>query len=549
MLRHLLNSAIDAWSIVTPKKKRLLPLAFILILISTVFDIFGIVSLVPIIAGGLIETNELDWFLPNFFGEMSHNQRLWLVVGILLCRLFTQSMITYFLAYFSFGLGAELKSELARKYIISKGGGHNLTATELMASGQKLIEDFTQGYVLSFLTALNNLMIMFFAVGSIVLVAPASILWLIGSVSVGVGCYLAVSSRFINYFGILSTKATLSQASTLNDLSLGYKTIVGSGLASFFFKRYSLTTQQYANALTKSLIARGIPRYLFELLFALLLIGFFGISSSNDATPMIEVGILVLAARILPVITTLSNSILNFVHVIPVISELKRLFFAVEYEHSKKKVTRSSFVSENKKLILRAEHIAPVRNDTVLFDPINFQLTAGHWIAIKGRSGIGKTSLMDLIAGVDDRGVGEIVVEYQSDVDLLDERDIAYISQDTFIMDGNVSTNLSAGAKNFNDYKMLLKFGFEVDENDLLKQPGRTLSGGEKQRVAICRAIFGGARILIMDEPISAINHKLAKQVMEFMKSYDELSLIMVIHGDDFDMYFDEIIDLRCTGS
>jgi molybdate transport system ATP-binding protein len=171
--------------------------------------------------------------------------------------------------------------------------------------------------------------------------------------------------------------------------------------------------------------------------------------------------------------------------------------------------------------------------------------------ALFGRSGSGKTSLVNIIAGLlrPDRGTirigGDILFSSDRRIDLPPERRrIGYVFQDGRLFPHlSVRSNLNYGVRGRGE------IGFEavvelLGIGHLLTRRPRDLSGGEKQRVAIGRALLSNPRLLLMDEPLASLDAPRKAQILPFVERLrDELKIpiIYVSHA------MDEIIRLADT--
>ena len=167
---------------------------------------------------------------------------------------------------------------------------------------------------------------------------------------------------------------------------------------------------------------------------------------------------------------------------------------------------------------------------------VNLTLKKGEFLAIKGESGSGKTTLLRIIAGLE-RAKGEIKVDneiWQDENNFLppQKREIGYVFQDFALFPNmNVLQNLLYVRKDIDFAMYLLKLsGIE----NLKDRFPNTLSGGQKQRVALCRALMRKPKILLLDEPFSALDEKrredLSEKLYLFHKKFN-LTTIMVSHS------------------
>jgi len=167
---------------------------------------------------------------------------------------------------------------------------------------------------------------------------------------------------------------------------------------------------------------------------------------------------------------------------------------------------------------------------------VELNIKKGEFLAITGESGSGKTTLLRIIAGLE-RCEGEIKVDnevWQDKKIFLppQKREIGYVFQDFALFPNmNVIDNLLYVKKDKEFANYLLKIsGIE----NLKNRFPNTLSGGQKQRVALCRALMRKPKILLLDEPFSALDEKRREDLQEklfmFHKEFN-LTTIMVTHS------------------
>ena len=166
---------------------------------------------------------------------------------------------------------------------------------------------------------------------------------------------------------------------------------------------------------------------------------------------------------------------------------------------------------------------------------IDLHIQKGDFIALSGLSGSGKTTLLRIIAGLETAS-GTIKIE--DDIWLDDKyslppqkRDIGFVFQDYALFPNyTVLENLLYVNKDINLANHLLNL---TELNELKNRYPQTLSGGQKQRVSLCRAMMNRPKILLMDEPLSALDTnmrtKLQNEILALHKEF-ETTTIMVSH-------------------
>ena len=172
---------------------------------------------------------------------------------------------------------------------------------------------------------------------------------------------------------------------------------------------------------------------------------------------------------------------------------------------------------------------------------INLSLQNGEFVALSGVSGSGKTTLLRVLAGLEE-AFGEIIVDDEIWLNEkikkpIQKRDIGFVFQDYALFPNlSVIDNLLYVKKDKDLAKQLLSL---TDWYELKNRYPNSLSGGQKQRVSLCRALMKRPKILLMDEPLSALDPhmrlKLQDEILTLHKEF-KTTTIMVSH-DPSEMY------------
>ena len=172
---------------------------------------------------------------------------------------------------------------------------------------------------------------------------------------------------------------------------------------------------------------------------------------------------------------------------------------------------------------------------------INLSLQNGEFVALSGVSGSGKTTLLRVLAGLEE-AFGEIIVDGEIWLNEkikkpIQKRDIGFVFQDYALFPNlSVLDNLLYVKKDKDLAKQLLSL---TDLYELKNRYPNSLSGGQKQRVSLCRALMKRPKILLMDEPLSALDPhmrlKLQDEILTLHKEF-KTTTIMVSH-DPSEMY------------
>ena len=165
------------------------------------------------------------------------------------------------------------------------------------------------------------------------------------------------------------------------------------------------------------------------------------------------------------------------------------------------------------------------KNKTILKN-VSLHVEAGRMLGIVGRSGAGKTTLVNMISRLYDPDEGEILIDGVpvKDIAFLDlRRNVAMVSQETYIFMGSVYNNIAyanpeatkeevvqaAVLASAHDFICKMPDGYDT----IIGATGRELSGGERQRISIARAILANPKILILDEATASVDTETEKAI------------------------------------
>jgi ATP-binding cassette subfamily C protein LapB len=212
-----------------------------------------------------------------------------------------------------------------------------------------------------------------------------------------------------------------------------------------------------------------------------------------------------------------------------------------------KEINRSSQVRvdkiEGQITIANASLTYPEQKEAAI-KQVNLNVAAGEKIAIVGKIASGKTSLLRIITGLYDPSEGSVKID-KSDITHMHPDDIrnhiGVVMQMPMLFSGTLKENLLMGNPNATDKEMIAAAKLaNVDEiassltdgyETVLAEGGKELSGGQRQAICIARAFVGDPKIIIMDEPSSAMDSGSEQQLLEKLK--DRLvnkTLILITH-------------------
>ena len=203
------------------------------------------------------------------------------------------------------------------------------------------------------------------------------------------------------------------------------------------------------------------------------------------------------------------------------------------------------------KTLLEVRHVSKYFGNVIALRDVSMEVRAGEVTCVLGDNGAGKSTLIKILSGVHPQDEGELLVEGRS-VHFSGPRDaraagISVVFQDLATVPlMSIWRNFFLGSEPTNGYgparRLNIRFAKQVMRDEMRKmgidvrdpdQPVGTLSGGERQAVAIARAVYFGAKVLILDEPTSALGVRQSGIVLKYVIQARErgLGVIFITHN------------------
>lgn len=345
--------------------------------------------------------------------------------------------------------------------------------------------------------------------------------------------------------------------------SVGYlPEIIIYNLRSFFLKLISKTSLETAASGSEIKTISMTPRVYLETFIIIVVVLL--VSSSAFANRTIEanisyIAILAFAAqKCLPLINNIYQTSIRFKSLAPAVTSFLNIL---------EKQNKNLFIETNNGILLFNDSIS-INNISFRYEEnlpyilknVTFNIKKGKKIVIRGETGSGKSTLVNIISGLFIPSDGKILIDgieiNSSNINNW-QKNIAVVPQNIFLTDETIFENIAiAESKESINIKKVIESAkkAQIDEfvNTLpnkyyqkVGEKGIRLSGGQKQRIGIARALYRQSNLIILDEPTNALDQDTEKLVMESIADIDDdITIIMVTHSTSSFKYFDEIIDL-----
>tara|TARA_B100001248_G_C27399010_1_gene468266 strand:+ start:7825 stop:9543 length:1719 start_codon:yes stop_codon:yes gene_type:complete len=324
------------------------------------------------------------------------------------------------------------------------------------------------------------------------------------------------------------------------------------------FKKEETTLENFKKNLLKFeknsrifLLLEKIPKTFLEIFSIIFLTSFcfyFYKNFENNTDLIIILSVFIIAIiRMIPAFSAITSNF-NFLRIYePAISKINKEISSFDSEIKEKYIEKNVF----QKNLDICKNFIIVDNLSFNYHPekknlinVNMQIAKGECHCITGETGSGKSTLVNIILGLLNPHKGGVYHKNQNiNLDLNKwYNNLALVSQDPFLMQESIAKNISFEFSENNIDNKKLEEAINIAEidsfisslengiNTEVKAFSKNLSGGEKQRIAIARAVYRNSPILLLDEFTNALDNETEKKILNNLKSQKNKTLIMISH-------------------
>lgn len=520
---------------ITNENKLKLIFLQLLVLFSAVIEIFTFVlfgQTLSIITTG----SETSSYWP--LSVLSLDSLIFVTCALLLLSGLFFSYVLYFRARFSFGIGAWLSQVLYHTSFVKNMNNIKASSqSDLLNSITFETDRFARSFLSEFLQVTTRGFIAFCILIYLYFNAPIYILFFVVLV---VFCYVALSLVFkkrIIRVGKGITKSNKVRYQLIKAFYFGYRDIHTLNADKIFCKRFSDTADEFARYNAVAQFYALIPRYLIEAIVFCLIIIFLWSSSDEYSVEVAAMSSSIFALfKLLPQISqayqAFSNMNANRASLHSIVDELRMN----EKSHVDANLSLRTFKRSAVEMNVSLVNISTYYGKALISKDISFDFEGGVLNGIVGKSGTGKSTLLDIMTGFNDSYLGDIFYSgFSAD-------DISYISQSPCLIEDTLEMNLTLGVVGF-EFKKAKECLAKVNLGDWLEQSSQgfntvlgdgasQMSGGQVQRLAVARALYHDKSVIFFDEPTSALDKESAQLVYDVLVDLAVTKLIVVVTHD-----------------
>ena len=548
------------FSLITRQERKQLYRLLLAILIMGLLEITGIASIMPFMAvltnPEIIETNKLLSQAYTITGLANYNQFLFFLgIAVLLILIVSNSFsafTTWLLLRFVYLRGHVFSSRLFEKYLGAPYSFYlNQNSSELVKNIITEVNRVVVGVLAPSMHLISRAVIVLCIFGLLIAMDPllAVIVFIVCGGLYGV--VFKLSRKRLTVLGRISTESQGQRFKLVDEAFGGIKELKLLGREGDYLKRYLKPSHDFAICESTSQAITHLPKFALETIVfgGMLLIMLYLIVLKKDIDQVLPMLVVYAFAgyRLMPGFNLIFQSISHIRYHSASLDIIHRHFQIMSYYQTPPQVDSSliDFLPFKEGLELKDITFTYPKSDSIVLNKISLFIKANTTVGFVGKTGSGKTTLIDIILGLLAIDAGKMKV----DGTLIEgtnlrswQKIIGYVPQQIYLADDSITRNIAFGVPddeidhqavilaaqlaNINDFVSKdLPHGYDTN----LGERGVRLSGGQRQRIGIARALYHDPKVLVLDEATSALDGLTENVIMDAIHSLSHKKTIILI--------------------
>tara|TARA_B110000037_G_scaffold7366_1_gene7877 strand:+ start:2037 stop:3743 length:1707 start_codon:yes stop_codon:yes gene_type:complete len=454
-------------------------------------------------------------------------------------------------------ISASLSNKLFRKYLFNDFNFHVKTNSSYLI--KNIITEISSLRTLleSSMTFILECLIFISIISLLIFIQPIAALTIFSFFSFSTIVYHLIFKNKIKLWGVQRQSLDNKIIKNLTETFGGITEIKIFKKENFFFKRFEKDVYEKAGILSKNDIIGQFPKLYLEYITVVSVLGLMIIMTFLDIDKEEIITTLgIFAAASFKIIPSMNKIIFCS-------QKIKFNYPSLSIVHeelmNKPKITANKVEEKNSQINFRSISLKNVSfsypNGKIVLDNINLNFTSKQVIGLVGKTGEGKSTLVNLLSGLIDPISGKIEVNSnETNKTLIDLQILGFVPQNPFLLDATIKDNICFGNKyDVEKYKkaidqsQLTVFLNTLENNDktFVGERGIMLSGGQRQRISIARALYHDSQVIIFDEPTSALDSKTEKNLLNSIYNLKRDKTIFIIsHSKSILKFCDEVYEV-----
>lgn len=521
---------------------------FLLILVSAFLEIFGVALVIPVLSL-ILNTKEIfiiDYSLLNFhfYYEVKRkiliNNTIAIVLFFFLFKALFLTFFNYWRSKYIFSLNKKFSKKIFEIYLKLPYLFHlqrnSAVSTRNLISIQNYVKNVDQlAHLITEIVILISFIILLF------LYEPKITFFII---LVGYLFYLFYNKIVspINFnIGKTSHKATQDILSSINQGLMGITEIKLYGREKTFFNKFRDVINNFSKSLTTYEFLQPLPRIILEFIAVFLIVTtvifLIYLNYENDD---ILIFVALLGAVGFKLIPSLNKIIFANQHLKYYLPLTETILEELKLESKIKKISNKNVIFNNS---IEFKNVNFSFENKKVLEQLNFKVFKNQTIGVIGKTGSGKSTLINLFLGLIEPNKGEILIDgiKQNLNSRQWQNKIGFVPQNIYLINDTIRNNIAFGLSEEDIFEEKIDKSLKISQlnefiitlpkgiNTIIDENGSNLSGGQIQRIAIARALYNDPEILIFDEPSSALDNFTEDNLFREIKEISKNKTIIII--------------------
>ncbi len=554
------------WSLLSFKEKRTFVFLLFFGIVILLLEILSIGSIFPIVYS--INDNSfyekllfLD-FLQEFFSSQKYNFPIFILVSLFIVILIKNSLMAYFFwleSKFTFETQESISKKLFVNLLNQDFSYHLEHNTAELITRIRTDSALIKEVISSLYKLLQSLIFVSGILIFLILIEPSGFAVTITIFLFSGSIFYFLTSKKYSEIGKIRQKLEILRTKKLQESFGGIKEIKTFLKNDFFIKEYENLAKIIAKPYYVKMFLGKLPAAFLEalIIFIVVILLSLLIINVNDTSKIFALlGVFgVSAIKIIPHLNTILNSLNSFRFSQDTIEFYNKIINKRIDLTPKDTFEKIKF---NNKIIFKDVAFKYQNKKNFVLKDINFEIKKNDKILLTGPTGSGKSTLVDLILGLQKPSFGEILVD---GVKINKTNDnwlnlLGYVPQSIYLFDDSIKNNITLKFDDKIDEKLFKKC-LEISElsefiqklpdkeKTVIGELGSNISGGQKQRIGIARALYKNSDVIIFDEATNALDKDTEFKIFSNLEKIKEKTFIVINHRDISKMFNYKIFSIN----
>lgn len=560
------------WKIIPPTFRRRAIWVALTIFVRALLNFVGLAMLVPILILILDSENiASNSYLSDIYNTLSFNsyEQFVVVVCIAVVSIIVLKNVLVLLLYrsernFIYSLYKYLSERLYIDYHHRGLGFVKRSNSAILTRNVNVVSlMFVAGVLKPVASIASEVLLLLLIYGSLLWYSPLAALLALAVFIPAIALFYVVVRRKLSDIGKRENEAQRTKSRIVAETFRGYADVEISGAFPQMFKRFEEAMNETVSLRKKNATIGMLPQMFTEVGLAVGMTSLLFICISGNMENMrLLFGIFAVAAlRLIPSIRSIMSgwsAIRYNAYSVDILADIQAEDSCPTVEQCDERFTFSDTI-ELRDLSFQFDDAT-----TPTFNSLSLNIHKGECVGIRGTSGVGKTTLFNLILGLYRPTAGGIYIDGE---ELTDknirkwQNSIGYVSQNVFIADMTLAENIALGSdadtidldrvQRVIELADLREFVASLPDglNSRIGEQGSRLSGGQRQRIGIARALYKSADVLFFDEATSSLDGRTEENINTAIKRLSEedktLTIVIIAHRESSLEYCNRVITLE----